>query len=105
METNKNQHEVINGAHPKTHKETARSNVPTIIHSFFVTGPISSSFFAAMAGASGVSLISGGWSLYKTYGVAIRETSAGKLAALNQESHGFAIITPSSSASLRHKRF
>jgi hypothetical protein len=46
--------------YPKIHKETARSIVATITHSFRVTGPILSSFFAAKAGASGVSLISGG---------------------------------------------
>lgn len=40
-----------------------------------------SSFSAAMAGASGVSLISGGQRLYMINGVAMRETNAGKLAA------------------------
>ena len=46
--------------YPNTHKETARTMVPTMIHSFLVTGPIVSSFFAATAGASGVSFVSGG---------------------------------------------
>lgn len=63
------------------------------------------SFCAAMAGASGVSLISGGQRLYKIKGVAMREMNAGKLAAWNQKSHGFEITTPTSSASLRQSRF
>nr|GMC89662.1 hypothetical protein VITISV_043636 [Ipomoea batatas] len=63
--------------------------------------PIRSNFFAAIAGASGVSLVSGGYNLYKINGVAKRATNAGKLAALNQETHGDETTTPSSSASLR----
>lgn len=74
-------------------------------HSFLVTGPMSSNLFAAIAGASGVSLISGGQRLYSIKGEAIRETKAGKLAASNQESHGLEIMTPTSSASLRHSKF
>lgn len=37
--------------------------------------------------------------------MARRETIAGRLAALNHDTHGLEIITPSSSANLRHKRF
>lgn len=37
--------------------------------------------------------------------MAIRDTRAGRLAALNQKSHGLAILTPSSSANFRHNRF
>ena len=79
--------------------------VPTITHSFVVIGPICSSFFVAKAGASGVSFTSGGNSLYRIYGVARSETIAGKLAALNHDTHGLEILTPSSSASFRHNRF
>ena len=43
--------------------------------------------------------------MYSKYGVARRETIAGKLAALNHVTHGFAIITPSSSARFKHNRF
>ena len=56
-------------------------------------------------GASGVSFVSGGKILYSRYGVASRETIAGKLAALNHDTHGFEIITPSSSASFKHNKF
>lgn len=92
-------------ASPVTQSDTASSIVPTMVHSFLVTGPILSSFLAAIAGASGVSLISGGYSLYNISGVARRETMAGKLAALNQETQGLLMITPSASASLRQRRF
>ena len=91
--------------HPNTHSETARSIVPIIIHSFLVTGPIFFSFSAAKAGASGVSLTSGGYSLHRISGVRKSATSAGRLAILNQVTHGEAIFTPSSSANLRHSRF
>lgn len=66
---------------------------------------MSFSFSAANAGASGVSFVSGGKILYSKYGVARRETIAGKLAALNHDTHGFATITPSSCASFKHNRF
>lgn len=59
----------------------------------------------AIAGASGVSLVSGGKILYRIYGVARSEIIAGKLAILNQETHGFPITTPSPSASLRQSKF
>jgi len=91
--------------YPKTHKETARIIVPIITHSLLVTGPMRFSFSSASAGASGVSFVSGGKILYSKYGVASRETRAGKLAALNHDTHGFAMITPSSSASFKHNRF
>ena len=74
-------------SYPEIHKATVISMVPIITHSFFVTGPICSSFCVAMAGASGVSLISGGKSLNRIKGVAKREINAGKLAAFNQETH------------------
>lgn len=92
-------------AYPNTHNETARSIVPIITHSFLVTGPMRSSFSAANAGASGVSFVSGGNILYSKYGVASREAMAGKLAALNHATHGFATIIPSSSASFKHNKF
>jgi hypothetical protein len=92
-------------AYPKTHNETARIIVPIITHSFLVTGPMRFSFSAANAGASGVSFISGGKILYSKYGVASKDTIAGKLAALNQDTHGLATIIPSSSASFKHNRF
>lgn len=74
-------------------------------HSFLVTGPIASNFFVAMAGASGVFLVSGGNSLYKIAGVVKRQMMAGTLAILAQVSQGLDIWTPSSSASLRHNKF
>ena len=66
---------------------------------------MSFSFSAANAGASGVSFISGGKILYSKYGVASRDTIAGKLAAWNHDTHGFATTIPSSSASFKHNRF
>ena len=91
--------------YPKTHRETARIIVPIITHSFFVTGPMSFSFSAANAGASGVSFVSGGKILYSRYGVTSKDKIAGKLAALNHDTHGFVIITPSSSANFKHNKF
>jgi hypothetical protein len=61
-------------------------------------------FSSASSRASGASFVSGGKSLSK-YGVAIRETKAGKLAALSHDTHGFAMITPNSSASFKHDKF
>lgn len=58
-----------------------------------------------MAGASGVSLVSGGYNLYKTRGVAKRQAIAGKLAALNHVTQGLDTITPISSANLRQSKF
>jgi hypothetical protein len=74
-------------------------------HSFLVTGPMFFNFSAANAGASGVSLISGGNILYNRYGVTKRPTIAGKLATFNHNIHGFPSLTPISSANFRHNRF
>lgn len=94
-----------NSAYPAIHNVTVMSIVATITHSFLVTGPICSSLFVAIKGASGVRLVSGGKILYTINGVAKRDTSAGKQAALNQVIHGIATLTPSPSANLMHSKF
>jgi len=43
--------------------------------------------------------------LYSRYGVTSKDKIAGKLAALNHDTHGFVIITPSSSANFKHNKF
>lgn len=62
-----------------------------MIHSFLVTGPIASNFLVAMAGASGVSLVSGGNSLYRIAGVTKIPMIAGAQANLAQVSQGLDI--------------
>lgn len=79
--------------------------VPSIIHSFLVTGPICSSLLVAMTGASGVCFVSGGKILYTINGVTRSDAIAGKLAALNQVIHLTGTLTPRLSANLIHNRF
>mmetsp|Transcript_14037 Transcript_14037/g.42362 ORF Transcript_14037/g.42362 Transcript_14037/m.42362 type:complete len:237 (+) Transcript_14037:3050-3760(+) len=92
-------------ASPATQRARAKPMVASMIFSSRLMAPILSSFSIACRGASGVSLISGGASLYRIAGVMARPMAAGTTAAVNHVSHGLAIWTPSSAASFIHSRF
>jgi hypothetical protein len=83
-------------APPKTQSATVRPSAPAVIFSSVDIGPSLASSSRALAGASGVSLTSGGYSTYISAGVATSAVRPGAAPATAHWPHE--IVVPSASA-------
>ena len=89
----------------KIQQNTVMLMVITTANSSCDNGPSFFNFSFAIAGASGVSWISGGKSLYTNSGVKIKPRMPGTQAALNHVIHGFAMTIPNPAANFKDSKF
>mmetsp|Transcript_10644 Transcript_10644/g.28179 ORF Transcript_10644/g.28179 Transcript_10644/m.28179 type:complete len:224 (-) Transcript_10644:488-1159(-) len=100
---------VVTGFTPMTLAPAHMNSMPRMVEPKMISsldiGPISSSFLLASLGASGVSLTSGGSTLYTRRGVRTMAVSAGTQVALSHAMNGLLMTYPACAASFRARRF